>query len=291
MNRDRDLVESIQQDVLRSAPLAATLRKCIVLGGRVGSGALREWARRELKGYGPDDDDIPGYRTVGAIMLADAVTGGSYVKNQPIGPEYFPEEFREHAQSEVLLYQGVGELESMSESAAEGALTVTKAHAAVLAQILDQASENPYQQTVAIKWSVGHAAIEGVIDQIRTTLAELVGEILAALPDDDASPTGPLADEALKVAIHGGTVNQLVVAQGPAAAPAVSTHGPATTGALTGSSSGGPPDGNWWTIRRVVVAVALTVVAILGLVFGAEQAGVIDIFDADAQEASPPEGD
>ena len=39
--------------------MADLLRKAIVVGGRSGSAELREWAVRELQGYGPDDELPP----------------------------------------------------------------------------------------------------------------------------------------------------------------------------------------------------------------------------------------
>jgi len=74
MAKKRTLLEQIEQDVLTSQPLADTLRKCVVLGGKAGSVELREWATRELRGYDAKDD-APDYRTVGAPILADVVTG------------------------------------------------------------------------------------------------------------------------------------------------------------------------------------------------------------------------
>ena len=37
MSQDLHLLEQIERDVLTSQPLADTLRKCVVLGGRAGS--------------------------------------------------------------------------------------------------------------------------------------------------------------------------------------------------------------------------------------------------------------
>jgi hypothetical protein len=51
-SRDRNLIDQIERDVSQEdVPVAAALRKVILLGGRVGSTELRDWASRELKGY------------------------------------------------------------------------------------------------------------------------------------------------------------------------------------------------------------------------------------------------
>lgn len=52
--REDSLIAEIERDALNERVAVATaLRKCIVLGGKSGSEALRDWASRELKGYGP----------------------------------------------------------------------------------------------------------------------------------------------------------------------------------------------------------------------------------------------
>ena len=58
------LLDEIESDLLNSKPLADVLRKVIVLGGRAGSGALRDWASLELNGYAGSDEQIPPYRGV-----------------------------------------------------------------------------------------------------------------------------------------------------------------------------------------------------------------------------------
>ncbi len=84
------LLKQIERDVLTSQPLADTLRKCVVLGGKAGSIELREWAIRELRGY-DSKDDAPDYRTVGGPILADGLTGRMIVKGQQIGVSVLPD--------------------------------------------------------------------------------------------------------------------------------------------------------------------------------------------------------
>lgn len=45
----------------------------MALGGRAGTADLRDWARRELDGYG-GDDDLPDYRVVTVPILIDGST-------------------------------------------------------------------------------------------------------------------------------------------------------------------------------------------------------------------------
>jgi len=46
------MLDQIERDALdESASVATALRKCVALGGRSGSQALRDWATQELDGY------------------------------------------------------------------------------------------------------------------------------------------------------------------------------------------------------------------------------------------------
>lgn len=60
------------------ADLPKLLRTCIALGGSIGTADLRDWASRELKGYGPDDD-LPEYRRIPAPLMLDGFTGSGRV--------------------------------------------------------------------------------------------------------------------------------------------------------------------------------------------------------------------
>lgn len=111
--RDETLIREIERDLLDGKPLADLLRKCIVLGGRWGSVELRDWASRELRGFGPDDE-LPAYRTIYAAILADAITGRAIIKGQQISSSDLPDVVREEGINEELpLRQGVGELEAL----------------------------------------------------------------------------------------------------------------------------------------------------------------------------------
>lgn len=52
LDRVDPLLDQIERDVLdENVSVATALRKCVALGGRSGSAALRDWATRELEGY------------------------------------------------------------------------------------------------------------------------------------------------------------------------------------------------------------------------------------------------
>lgn len=110
------LLSQIEDDALVSAtPLADTLRKCVALGGRAGSAELREWARRGLDGYGPENE-LPGSGTVGAIIAIDGATMNAVVTSQQIAHSALPEFAQDHIKGEVELRYGVAQLERMVKS-------------------------------------------------------------------------------------------------------------------------------------------------------------------------------
>ena len=58
----------------------------IALGGEAGSAELREWATRELPGYGPDDE-LPEYRWIVTSIHADMAYRTTLLTGQPIIPK------------------------------------------------------------------------------------------------------------------------------------------------------------------------------------------------------------
>ncbi len=199
------LLDQIERDVLTSQPLADTLRRCVMLGGKAGSIELSDWATRELRGY-DSKDDAPDYRTVGAPILADAFTGNMFVKGQRVGVSSLPDFAREKISNRFTLLQGIGQLEAMAASAdssEDGTLSLWLPVASEIGSLMDKNSGNPFQQTTALYWSISGVAIHGVLDQVRTTLAELVAEMRADTPSSSAMPTAGAVDQAVNVAVHG----------------------------------------------------------------------------------------
>lgn len=87
------LLRSLRERLLdESEPLAGMLRKCLLLGAETGSEALRDWARKELNGYG-SEDEVPKYRKVGGPPIAmDSISGYTLAKNQIIARHQLPRE-------------------------------------------------------------------------------------------------------------------------------------------------------------------------------------------------------
>lgn len=248
MAKKLTLLEQIEHDVLTAQPLADALRKCVVLGGKAGSIELREWATRELRGY-DSKDGAPDYRTVGAPILADAYTGNAIVKRQQIGVSSLPDFVQKDVSDQFTLLQGIGALEAMAASAdssENGAVNLSLPMASEIGSLMDKASGNPFQQITALYWSISGVAVHGVIDQVRTTLAELVAEMRAGTPSSSALPTAGVANQAVNVAVHGKrarvTVQSAQASEGSSANVEI--------------DDGGEHSPFWTTSRRVAVFVA-----------------------------------
>lgn len=256
--REHRLIDEIEQDVLNpQTPLADALRKCVILGGKAGSAELREWAIRELRGY-QGSDELPEYRKVGAVILADAFTGSAQIRGQQISPMSLPSPAREHIKEEVEFRNGVGEIEGALKQAEakDGAIHVSLPHAMEIGALIDKESPNPFQHIQALYWSVSATSLHGLLDQIRTTLAQLVAELQATMPPEQEVPTADQTRQAVSVAVHGRrstvTVNTTQASSDTGTASAVT------------APAGQSVDQTFWTRGRKVGAFVVGLATVAG---------------------------
>jgi hypothetical protein len=253
---DRTLLDEIESDVLSSAPLADALRKCITLGGRSGSTALRDWATKEARGYEPNGD-LPGYREVAAPLLIDGQTFAARISGQRLGVHQLPEAAKGHIRELVPFHQGVGELESLVKAThAAGAkmIRLSPPGSVEAVALINHAMADDYQAVTHLYWEVHVAAVEGIIDGIRTTLVELLAEMRAGTPAGQAFPTEAVADQAVRIAVTGDG-NRVTV---------LHSSGADQIGDGPRGETNGPP---WWRSLKVVgslvVGIATIAAAIL----------------------------
>jgi hypothetical protein len=256
--KDGTLLAEVERDLLDGKPLADILRKCILLGRRAGSVELRDWASKELRGY-EGDDEVPAYRVVGAPIFVDGVTGNAVIKHQHIAASALPDFAQEWIREEVPLRAGVGELEALVKDRKpdEGVYLLVPG-AAEIGAYIDAESGNAWQHTQAIYWSVVPSVIHGVIDNIRTTLTELVSELIGTTPEGQEVPTPEQAHQAVQVAVHGWK-SQVSVVTAQSAAHSTSAVTPST-------SSAGDPEPAWWTLGRKIAAFIVGCAVIIGTV-------------------------
>lgn len=256
--REATLLGEIERDLLDGKPLADLLRKCVLLGGKSGSVELRDWASKELRGYGPDDGDVPSYRIIAAPIMADAFTGGAIVKGQRIPVSALPDFVQENISEEMHLRQGVRELEALANSADGSGIHFSLPMGADIARLMDAQSENRWQHINALYWSIMPAVIHGVLDNVRTALAELVSELIGTMPNNQQMPTPEQAHQAVGVAVY-GKKSQVTVTTSQASGEATST--------ITSQESSLPEESGFWTRGRKIGAAIVGLAAIVTAIF------------------------
>ncbi|MFT2693476.1 hypothetical protein [Clavibacter zhangzhiyongii] len=252
--RRSSLLTEIEHDLINGLPVADVLRKLIILGGRAGSSELRAWASQELQGYGSFAvEDLPGYRRVQASIQLDGSIFGGRVKHQPVAPSQLPEQAQRHINNTVAFFQGVGELQAMVETAGESrTIRILLPNERLLSRLIDDASGDPYQQTDAIYWAVSVSAVAGILDQIKTKLAEILAEMRALTPMQEDVPTPESVARAVSVVVT-GRGNKVSVDAGVAAnAPK--------------SGSADIPDAKFWTVSKALLGAAVGLATLASVV-------------------------
>lgn len=153
----------------------------VILGGKAGSTALREWATKELKGYGPEDG-LPEYRVVGAPICVDAFVANGVIKGQRMSIHELPQFAQESLKESVELTFPVGEIEAIirkAEKSDDATVRLSPPGAADLVLLWNHESTVPFEHVQSVDWSVPVTTLHGVVDQVRTVLTELVAEMRA----------------------------------------------------------------------------------------------------------------
>ena len=194
----------IQRDLLDGVATTRILQNCIVLGADSGSTALRTWARRELDGYTDTDDEIPIYRKVTATICIDGQSGPGLITGQAIGPEDLPDFVRDAGvDNTIRLPMGVGELEALANSEKTDAIRLSLPQATIIVKAMNRELGDGFQSVHAVYWKLQRETIRGVVDRVRTALADLIADLVQASPDGQAAPPREAVDHAVKVAVTG----------------------------------------------------------------------------------------
>lgn len=207
--RTNRLIDEIERDALDSnTPISTALRKLVALGGQAGSKELREWAGLELRGYVGSEVPLPDYREPGATLRIDGATFNAVITGQIISPSSLPDPMNKHIKEAVPLNGGVAEIEAMiarakQQDSGEVKLTLPRGQDIVRLMNYEMEQRGEYDRVTALYWCVSHVTLEGVIDQIRTRLVELVAEMRATMPDEAEVPSADAADNAVNVIVHG----------------------------------------------------------------------------------------
>ncbi|MEU1050642.1 hypothetical protein ABZ400_36685 [Streptomyces sp. NPDC005897] len=249
MRLRRSRLDRLEDDVLNeSRPLAPILRQVIALGGHAHSEPLRTWALRELQGYEGTDVPIPDYRRISAPLVMDGLAGRYQFREQPVSMFDLPDFARESLGDVLRFGQGVGQIESLL--AQRQTVQLAPAMAAEVAVFM---SQNPSRQVLRLYWAVHPSALEGVLDQVRTRLVQLVGELRAAMPHGQQDPTPDQVAQALQnINIVTGDNSSVTVT-----APVAVAHRRGSARAETGGTAQRfPRISVVWTVSAALVAAA-----------------------------------
>lgn len=250
--RQPSVLEKIEDDILTDKPLATILRKVVLMGGQIGSAELRAWASSELRGY-RDGEELPRYRTVRAPLHIDGTVPGGIVHHQPISATDLPDFARPDVDEAVPLRLGVAELaRAVDDYRDERVVKMQMPGAAILVKVMN--SQMSTGRVVDLYWAVSTVALAGVLDQIRSRLAELVAELRSVTPAARDLPTAQQATHALSVVVR-GRGSRVTVAQ-------ATTGGTVT---VQPTDEGAEAAAGFWTTARSVGAGVVGIFTIAGV--------------------------
>jgi len=197
------LLRSLRDHMLdEEEPLAGLLRKCLLLGAETGSNSLREWARKELNGYG-DNEEVPEHRRVtGLAIKMNSISGNTSVTGQTIDRLQMPPKCWEYVSESIEFKQPVEELERL---AGQKSLSFTTPGLAYAQTIWNQ-ELGPHQTILQLSFVLAGSTVAGIVGQIRTRLVDLVADLTADTPLSEL-PRKEQVDAAVRHRIEGDIYN------------------------------------------------------------------------------------
>lgn len=263
-DRSSGLLADIEAGIIGGQPLSTLLQKCIILGGRAKSEKLREWARKELHGYDGPLEDLPSYRTITAQAYAWVTNNyGMQGHREAIDAPSLPDYVREKVGniSELPIPNSIGEIEPLAARDETSQLTNNRS-TMVLHYFRAKIEDVPNTQVARVYWEVPPALLQGLLSRIRTTLADLVAELIALTPEDQDVPDKTAADRATSLAIHGdGNVVNLTQ-------QITGANGTNTNSTTAGAPAKPAEKEGWWARLRkrgILVAIATVVAAVVAV--------------------------
>jgi AbiTii len=269
------LLGEISEGALDStSDLPALLRKCVSLGGQVGSERLREWAALELKGYG-SDDELPTYRLVAAPLVMDGIAGNNHIRGQTLPLTMIPEVAQGKLTTSVKFFEPIAEIEAMVQSARNDGENIIRLGppggeelvalinhkiATIEQDRMARMDMPPHQLVERIYWSVSIPPVTRILDVVRTTLVELVAEMTAGTPSGTILPTRDVAEQAVDVAIYGKGNRVNIIHAGDNSHVVAAASGGASLGAPVESKS---RKVMWWIVGCVGIVGGIATVILL----------------------------
>ena len=178
-----------------------------------------------------------------------------HVTGQTISPLELPEFARDVINNDLNLRMGIGQIEQLARQCPPDDVVQVQPPGAQDLAVLMNHQKNLNGHLERLYWGVAPVALNGVVEQVRTTLTVMIAEINANLPDGIDTPPAEVATNAINFAVHGGKRNKISFAA-PQEGSTVTTASP-------------EEEPRRWL--RTAGAVLLGLVAIAALIFGLMQ--------------------
>jgi|SRR5665213_1189541 len=277
----QSVLDEIESEALDpNSDLPSVLRRCITLGSLSGSRQLVDWATNELKGY-EGVADFPKYRSIGPFPIQlDGITGHAIIRGQTLSSLDVPEVARERLTSPVPIHESLAQLADTVASARRSGEDFVRLSipggeelTAYLNHCILEEEKRTYGSIIEgfgptkvierIYWMASVSSFVGILDRVRTTVVELIGEIRLTQRENAAENSAEVVERAVGVVI-GGKRNRIVVNQLSDGATAISNVGDVAT--ESGSEQPSRPSRVAWWIFGIAGVIACVGV-ILGLVY------------------------
>jgi hypothetical protein len=209
-------------------------------------------ATGELNGY--SNGELPHYRKITAPLKIDGNT--MHGISEGISPLLLPDFVRERVGNEFPLTMGIAEIEKLARRhSSDKSVKLQFPMAADIVLIMNgettESGAHKWQRRIhSIYWDVSIAALEGVVDQVRTALTVLVAEITAAMPDGVDTPSPAVATSAVNFLVTGDRYK--INFSAPQAGTALTTP---------------PPDEHPRRWLRTAAAVVIGIAGLVGVFF------------------------
>ncbi len=174
-------IQQIQESAVDSqVHLPDLLRRCKLLGAKLGSGDFKRWVDHELNGYPPDASVVPEYRVLHVHSFGYFVGPlGVQYKNAPIPSVAIPEKYREL----VTVHRMIEPISSLADLLQRGA--EDDLQASWSADLIAVVGRKIYESMSLFSayQAIPRGSIVAIVDQVRTRILSFAIEIESALPD------------------------------------------------------------------------------------------------------------
>ncbi|HEY0464614.1 MAG TPA: hypothetical protein VGC79_10410, partial [Polyangiaceae bacterium] len=176
---DSKLLDEIERAAIDAdGDVAVALRKCLVLGAKLRSPELSDWATQELRGY-EDAENVPSYRIVHARLTLDGADPAKMVRGQEISPSQLPDFARDAIAEQLDMTQPIGKIEDTirdirRKSGDDGTVAYSVPGGSdLVAYMNDEARQAGSYTTIQRIYKTTHVTeLVGIIEQVRVRLTE-----------------------------------------------------------------------------------------------------------------------